>query len=120
MKIGEVSKIAGFACSTLRYYEQINLIRDIKKDESGLRDYSEEDVQWIKFIASMKVTKLSIQDINLYGDLYYGKNEDFSARLAVTLECKEKLVKEKDIISQSIDSLKKKIEYYKSKIDNIK
>ena len=124
LRIGEVSKITGLTCSTLRYYQQINLIRDIKKDEAGLRIYSAEDVQWINFIVSVKTANLSIQDINLYADLYYSKNENFRDRLNLTLECKEKLVKEREKMNQGIEFMNEKIEYYKTKIaktnDNIK
>ena len=39
MKIGEVSKELGIPSATLRYYEQIGLLEDVKK-EHGIRAVS--------------------------------------------------------------------------------
>ena len=40
MKIGEVSKELGIPSATLRYYEQIGLLEDVKK-EHGIREYQD-------------------------------------------------------------------------------
>ena len=52
MKIGEVSKELGIPSATLRYYEQIGLLEDIKK-EHGIREYQEEDIERLNFIICM-------------------------------------------------------------------
>lgn len=44
MRIGDVSKEWNIPSATLRYYEQIGLLGNIKK-KSGIRDYSEEDIE---------------------------------------------------------------------------
>ncbi|MBI9012448.1 MAG: MerR family transcriptional regulator [Clostridiales bacterium] len=116
MRIGEISELTGLSCSTLRYYEKIELIKNIKLNDSGQREYTEEDLQWIKFVVSMKSACLPIEDIKKFGMLYYSNNEDFNERLSVALECREKLIVEKKKIDAGIDFLNKKVNLYKSKL----
>ena len=62
MKIGEVSKELGIPSATLRYYEQIGLLEDIKK-EHGIREYQEEDIERLNFIICMKKAGFKLEDI---------------------------------------------------------
>lgn len=120
MRIGEIANITGLECSTLRYYEEINLIRSIKRNEQGLRDYDEDDLAWIKFIVAMRQACVSIEDIKAFGELYYSKNENLFDRRQVAFKCKEKLLIEKEAIESGIRFLDKKIAYYTSIIDGEK
>ena len=54
MKIAQAAKQLELSTATLRYYENIGLIRPIRRDENGIRDYTEEDIQWIEFIKCMR------------------------------------------------------------------
>lgn len=116
MKISEVSKITGLESSTLRYYEQIELISYIEKNSAGRREYSENDLAWIKFVVAMKNAGLSVHDIKKFGELYYNNNEDFNDRLEVALACRKKLVDERALIDSGIRFLDKKVKFYKEKI----
>lgn len=116
MRIGEVSKLTGLSCSTLRYYEDIHLIKNIRLNQSGQREYTKEDLQWIQFVVSMKSACLPIEDIKKFGALYYSKNEDFNERLSVALACQEKLIAERKKIDAGIEFLNKKINLYTSKL----
>ncbi|MEC1049003.1 MerR family DNA-binding transcriptional regulator, partial [Bacillus safensis] len=49
MKIAQAAKQLDLSTATLRYYENIGLIREIKRDDHGIRDYTEDDLQWIEF-----------------------------------------------------------------------
>ena len=49
MKINEVSKLYDISADTLRYYERIGLIPPVTRNESGIRDYSETDCNWVQF-----------------------------------------------------------------------
>jgi len=47
MQISEVSKRFDLTKDTLRYYERVGLIPEIRRNSSGNRDYEEEDCNWI-------------------------------------------------------------------------
>ena len=54
MKINEVSKMYDITADTLRYYERIGLIPTVNRNESGIRDYTETDCNWVNFAKCMR------------------------------------------------------------------
>ncbi len=64
--IGEVSRLTGITAFTLRYYEKIGLIPNPSRQygkKNGVRQYSDEDLQFIYFIHGLKQTGMKLQDI---------------------------------------------------------
>ena len=60
----DLSELFNIGKETLRYYENINLIPNPTRNESGYRVYSEEDVVRIKFILQMKNYGFSLREIS--------------------------------------------------------
>ena len=61
MKISEVSKKYGIPVDTLRYYEKAGLLPNVRKNSSGIRDYSESDCGWVEFIKCMRGAGLPVE-----------------------------------------------------------
>ena len=53
MTITEVSRKYNLTADTLRYYERIGLIPPVNRNNSGVRDFTEEDCNWVQFIKCM-------------------------------------------------------------------
>ena len=51
MNIGEASTKSGVPAKTIRYYEDISLIGPPARGANGYRDYSDEDVHMLRFVA---------------------------------------------------------------------
>ena len=66
MKIAEVSKQYDISADTLRYYERIGLMRHVRRTESGIRDYTEQDCARIQFIKCMRGAGMSIESLIEY------------------------------------------------------
>jgi len=47
LTIQEVAKRTGLSIDTLRYYERIGLLEPVRRDQSGYRRYSQQDLDWI-------------------------------------------------------------------------
>ncbi len=62
-KIGDVSKQLGVSAHTLRYYEKIELLPTITKNQSGQRVYSESIIQRIQFIRRAQRMQFSLDEI---------------------------------------------------------
>ncbi len=71
MNIGTVSEKSGLAAKTIRYYEDIGLIRPDRRD-NGYRDYSMEDVHRLRFLQRSRSLGFSVEEcrqlLSLYGD----------------------------------------------------
>jgi DNA-binding transcriptional MerR regulator len=63
MKIGELAKISGVTPRTIRYYEELGLIKPSKYSEGGVRLYSELDVLRLKIINNLKNLNFSLEKI---------------------------------------------------------
>lgn len=65
MRINDVEKITGLTSKAIRLYESKGLI-DVKRDDNGYRNYSNEDVNTLKNIKVLRSVGVSISDIKLY------------------------------------------------------
>jgi MerR family copper efflux transcriptional regulator len=61
--ISDVSSRTGFSPPTLRYYEQIGLIRKPRRTSSGYRIFTDEDVQVLSFVAGARRLGLPLDGI---------------------------------------------------------
>ncbi|MGS2716875.1 heavy metal-responsive transcriptional regulator [Eionea flava] len=62
-KIGQVAKELSLNVDTLRYYEKIQLLGVIKRTDTGIRLYSNNDVTRIVFIKEAQKAGFSLEEI---------------------------------------------------------
>lgn len=116
MKIGEVSKQFNISIPTLRYYESVGLIDHIKKNQSGIREYNEDDLKRISFVCCMRNAGISIDVLIEYLNLY--KQGDATALKRIKLlECEKEKIQNRinDLISTK-ERLDMKIEWTRQNI----
>ena len=61
MNIGEVAQRANLPTKTIRYYEEIGLIRP-RRDANGYRSFAETDMHKLTFVARARALGFSIED----------------------------------------------------------
>ena len=69
MKIGNVAEASGLSAKTIRYYEDIGLIRPVR-GENGYRDFAGADVHKLRFLARARSLGFSIEDCRTLLSLY--------------------------------------------------
>ena len=79
----EVSKITGLTTHTLRYYDKEGLLRYVRKLKNGIREFSDDDLNWIKIIECLKSTRLQIKEIKKYIDLHEQGDKTLTERLSL-------------------------------------
>src|SRR5262245_51406991 len=71
MNIGDASERSGLPAKTIRYYEDIRLLKPARSD-NGYRDYSVEDVHRLKFLQRARSLGFTVEEcrqlLSLYGD----------------------------------------------------
>ena len=92
----EVANITKLKAHTLRYYESIGLIKDIKRDSSGKRIYSEQDLKWLEVINRLRATGMNINKMKKYASLRHMGDETVTER--------------KNIMKEHLTSIERKIE----------
>ena len=63
MSIGEVAQAVGLASSTLRYYEQENLLAPTMRSDAGYRFYDAQAVERLRFIRAAQAAGFTLNDI---------------------------------------------------------
>jgi DNA-binding transcriptional MerR regulator len=64
-KIGAFAKMAATNLRTLRYYEEVGLLRPAARSSGGFRYYRESDLNRISLISSLQELGLTLQEIRV-------------------------------------------------------
>lgn len=109
LEINEVSKLTKLKAHTLRYYESIGLIKDIKRNAAGKRIYTEQDLKWLEVINRLRSTGMNISQMKEYARLRHMGDSTISERKNIM---KEHLIS----IEKEIEKLLDAKEYVENKI----
>ncbi|MCM1322298.1 MAG: MerR family transcriptional regulator [Bacteroides sp.] len=80
MTIAEVAERFCISADTLRYYEKTGLVPPVHRNKSGLRDYTENDCNWVRFVICMRRAGIPIKALAEYILLFQQGEKTHSAR----------------------------------------
>ncbi len=69
MNIGDAAEATGLPAKTIRYYEEIGLVRPLRSD-NGYRSFRESDVHKLKFLGRARALGFGIEDCRVLLALY--------------------------------------------------
>ncbi len=111
--IGEVSKMFHLPISTLRYYDQQGLFPMITR-KSGIRIFSDTEIEALRVIECLKKSGLEIKDIKSFMQWCIEGAASYQRRLEL-FQKQKKTVEEEIIQMQKVlDMLKFKCWYYET------
>lgn len=118
MTITEVSQKFDISQDTLRYYERVGLLPRITRNKSGIRDYTEEDCNWVEFIKCMRGAGLPIEVLIEYVRLYIedGDDETLRARKEMLIEQRNQLVVRMEEMQKVLERLNYKISIFDQRL----
>ena len=112
MTIAEVSKKYTLSIDTLRYYERIGLIPKVQRSRSGIRDYSESDLNWVEFIKCMRAAGIPVEALIEYVALFQQGERTVEARKQILIEQRDLLAARVEELQQTLNRLNRKIDNY--------
>ena len=115
--IGEVSKLTGLSVPTLRYYDKEGLIPNINRNENGLRDFNDQDLNTIHIVTCIKGAGASIREIKEYMDLCQLGDLTLEARKQFFIEKKRDVEEQMKKLNEIIMTVEMKIKYYEDAIE---
>ena len=116
MTITEVSQKFDISQDTLRYYERIGLIPRVNRNKSGIRDYTEEDCNWVEFIKCMRDAGLPIEVLIEYVGLFQQGDATIEARKELFIEQRQQLIKRMEDMQKTLERLDYKIASYEGTV----
>ncbi|EDK32385.1 Transcriptional regulator [Clostridium kluyveri DSM 555] len=114
--IAEVSQKYDITADTLRYYERVGLIPPVNRSASGIRNYTEEDCNWVGFIKCMRSAGLSIEVLVEYVTMFQQGNSTIKARKELLIEQRRQLIERINEMKQTLERLDMKIDGYEEKV----
>lgn len=101
LKIGDFAKLAGTNLRTLRYYEEIGLLRPATRSTGGFRYYRREDMDRLRMVTSLQGLGLELARIRELMDTRTGERgaptwrKDFIGRVHQALREQISLIEER-------------------------
>jgi MerR family transcriptional regulator, aldehyde-responsive regulator len=112
MKIAEVSERLEISPDTLRYYERIGLLQSVNRTNSGIREYSEDDLKRVEFVKCMRSAGLPIEVLIDYISLVQQGDRTISTRKEILMKQRELLVGRMKEMQKTMNVLDYKIQLY--------
>lgn len=113
--IGQVSEMFGLPVSTLRYYDKQGLFPEIER-VSGIRRFSEKEIETLRLIECLKKSGLDIKSIRQFIDWCAQGSSTFNHRLELFKNQKETVENEIRHLNKVLDMLKFKCWYYEQAV----
>lgn len=105
--IGQVSKMFGLPISTLRYYDKEGLFPNMQR-ASGIRQFSDDQIESLRVIDCLKQSGLEIKDIKKFMEWSTQGKQTYRKR-------KELFEKQKKVVEDELISLEKTLAMLKYK-----
>ncbi|MFH0258842.1 MerR family transcriptional regulator [Vibrio rumoiensis] len=114
MNMKAFSSLVGLSSHTLRYYEKIGLLKNIHRNSSGHREYTNKDLIWIGFVKRLKDTAMPLDEILQYAKLRELGPESLLERQHLLEQHQQNLKKHIDEQQKHMAALEEKIGLYKN------
>ncbi len=108
----ETAKITGLSTATLRYYEKEKLLPQIARNNQKYRQYTDEDIEWIKMIQCMRMANIPIHSIKDYVSLLIQGGETLEQRFDMVQSHMEDIKKQMICLQNAFDLTHKKLLFY--------
>ena len=112
MPIAEVAERTGLSKDALRYYEKAGLIEAVDRSCGGQRRYSAADLDWLAFLLRLRVTGMSIADMQRCAALRKRGDESIAERLALLSRHHDDVTRQIATLHGHLQALDAKIHYY--------
>lgn len=115
--IGQISEMFDLPISTLRYYDKEGLFPNIAR-ESGIRKFSETEIEALRVIECLKKTGMEIKDIKQFMDWCAAGPSTYSNRKELFEDRKKALEKQLHELEKNMAMIKFKCWYYEQAISD--
>ncbi|MTE18887.1 MerR family transcriptional regulator [Streptomyces sp. TRM43335] len=110
--ISEVAAVTGLSAHTLRWYERIGLMPHIDRSHTGQRRFTNRDLDWLAFVAKLRLTGMPVADMVRYAELVREGDHTFEERQDLLRATREDVLRRIDELRSTLAVLDLKIDFY--------
>lgn len=115
--IGDAAKELGIPASALRYYDKEGLLPHMNRSGSGIRMFTEDDFEWVRFIERLKMSGMPIKEIKHYIDLYEQGDATLEARRELIYARKQAVERQMAELQHTLDFITYKCWFYDTAVE---
>ncbi len=108
----EAAKITGLSTAALRYYEKERLLPPVKRNDQRYRQYTDEDIEWIRMIQCMRMANIPIQSIKKYVSLLIQGGKTLEQRYEMVQEHIETIMGQIADLQKALALTQSKLAFY--------
>lgn len=108
----EAAAITGLSTATLRYYEKEKLLPQISRTTQKYRQYSDDDIEWIKMIQCLRMANVPIRSIKEYVALLRQGGKTLKERYIMTQNYKKDIEKQMADLKNALSLTQNKLSFY--------
>ena len=112
----ETSRITGLSTATLRYYEKENLLPPVSRNSQKYRQYTDEDMEWIKMIQCMRSAGIPIHSIREYVLLLLQGGKTLEQRFVMVQNHMKDISVQLTALQNTLNLTRKKLLFYENLI----
>lgn len=114
----ETAKITGLSTATLRYYEKEKLLPQIARNSQKYRQYTDEDIEWIRMIQCMRMANIPIHSIKEYIALLIRGGETLEQRFVMVQNHMKDIKTQMTNLQNALDLTQKKLSFYEKLLED--
>ncbi|MCI3861382.1 MerR family transcriptional regulator [Lactococcus garvieae] len=115
--IGDISRKLNVSTDAVRYYDKEGLLPFVKRNSSGRREFTDNDLGYIEVIDCLKKSGIPIKDIAKFIQWCIQGDETLKERLIFMEEHEEQLEGKIKALETNLKFLRWKIWYYKKAVE---
>ena len=108
----ETCEMVNMTYEALKYYCNVGLIPNVKRDKNNHRVFDENNINWIKSLSCLKNCGMSIKEMQAYLKLCLQDEQTIPERQEMLEEQKYNLIKKLEEIQESLKYIDKKQKFY--------
>lgn len=112
ISIREAANMVNLPSHTVRYYEQEGLLLTVKRDESGNRIFTLDDIERLRFICCLRGTGMSIAEMKKFFGFYLQDDPTMEKRMDILCDHKEALLEKINEMNKFLEKIDHKIQWY--------
>ncbi len=113
--IKQAAQRTGLSIDTLHYYERIGLIEPVKRNPSGHRRFTQNDLAWIELLLHLRDTGMPLAQLLRFARLRRQDTDTLAERRLILEEHQRALEQHIRELEQHLQHLKQKIARFKQR-----
>ncbi len=117
LTISEAAEKVNLTAHTIRYYDKEGLLPFVERTDSGIRYFTENDLEGLEIINCLKATGMPIKEIKIFMNWWVDGDSTLKTRYEMFLEPKAAVESQILELQRALDRINYKCWYYKTTLE---